>query len=140
MTKVILASHHRLADGMKDTLDYILPEHCQVQAISAYLQNVPVEEELTAALSDINPEDQVLIFTDMMGGSVNQACLPHILNNPNVHLIAGMNLPVVLALVLKAGAGQLTSQDIVNEIENAKEQIIYVNERLAANDEDEEDE
>lgn len=140
MTKIVLASHHRLADGMKDTLDYILPEHVEVQAVSAYLQNVPVEAELAQALEGISSEDQALIFTDMMGGSVNQACLPHVLANPNVHLIAGMNLPLILSLTLRAAAGPLEAADIVNEINNAREQMIYINERLSGSEDDEEDE
>lgn len=140
MVKIILASHHRMAEGLKDTLDYILPVHEPVKAISAYLTNDPVDKELNEALSDAAPEDQVLIFTDMMGGSVNQACFPLIAGNPNIHVIAGMNLPIVLSLTLKAAAGSISPEEISSTIEECKEQMIYVNQALQASGEDEEDE
>ena len=50
MRKVIFASHHTLAAGMKDTVEYIIPNAPEITAISAYLDNVPVEEAIKKAL------------------------------------------------------------------------------------------
>lgn len=140
MVKIILASHHQLADGMKDTLDYILPEHVTVEALSAYMANTPVEMEFAGILQDQDEYNQILIFTDMMGGSVNQACFSLIAANPKIHVVAGMNLPLVLSLALQASAGPLDKMAISFAVEEARNQLIYVNEALSQSQADEEDE
>ena len=141
MTTILLASHHRMASGLKDTLNYIFPSDLNILDISAYLSNPPVEEELAAAIDPIDPDSQILIFTDMVGGSVCQACAPYIIKRPNTHVIAGMNLPLVLTLALQAKSGNLTEAGIAQAIEEARSQIVYVNASLAGgDDEDEEDE
>jgi len=41
--KIVLASHHRLAAGLKDTLDFITNGMADVIALTAYLDNQPVK-------------------------------------------------------------------------------------------------
>jgi PTS system mannose-specific IIA component len=41
-----------------------------------------------------NKKHQIIIFTDMFGGSPSNICLPYI--NPNVEVITGINLPGML--------------------------------------------
>ena len=54
MRKIIFASHHRFADGLKDTFDYIAPNVADVTAISAYVDNVPVAEAIKQALTGLD--------------------------------------------------------------------------------------
>lgn len=140
MTKIILASHHTMASGLKDTLNYIFPSDLEIADISAYLNNTPIEEELAAVIDPVDPADEILIFTDMLGGSVCQACAPYILKRPNTHLFAGMNLPLVLTLALQAQSGALDEAGIETAIAEARSQIVYVNASFSASDDDEEDE
>lgn len=66
MRKIIFASHHRFADGLKDTFDYIAPNVADVTAISAYVDNVPVAEAIKQALTGLDlSKDEVLVFTDL---------------------------------------------------------------------------
>lgn len=140
MKKIIIASHHQLAQGFKDTLNYIVPVvDAEIMAISAYTTNTPVEQEISDALKDIQPEDEVIVFTDLLGGSVNQAFVPY-LSNPHVHVIAGMSLPLILTVVLTLNEQKTTPEQFRNSIKEAKEQIVYVNDHLAAQAIDEDDE
>jgi Phosphotransferase system, mannose/fructose-specific component IIA len=46
MRKIIIASHHKMASGIKDTLEFIAGEQQNVMAIDAYLDNVPLDDTL----------------------------------------------------------------------------------------------
>ncbi|GAW64036.1 PTS family mannose fructose sorbose porter component IIA [Ligilactobacillus acidipiscis DSM 15836] len=140
MRKIIFASHHRLASGMKDTLNYIAPNAANVTAIDAYMTNTPVEKEIDDALKTVDlKNDEVLVFTDMMGGSVNQNFIKYI-SYPHFHIIAGMSLPLVLTIILALPEGFIDPEQLRNSIEEAKEQVFYVNDKAKDMAIDEDDE
>ena len=139
MRKIIVASHHRLASGVKDTINYIVPNTFDIIAISAYIDNVPIEAEAQKAIGEVNDEDEVLIFTDLLGGSVNQAFVPY-LSNENIHVIAGVNIPVMLTLLLSLNDEKITKQQIELAISEGQNQIVYVNDYMKTQLIDEEDE
>ena len=41
---LVTASHHKMADGLKDTLNFVSGGVQETIALSAYLDNQPVEE------------------------------------------------------------------------------------------------
>ena len=43
---IVIASHHRMADGLKETLNFITGGLTEVVSLSAYVDNRPVEEEI----------------------------------------------------------------------------------------------
>ena len=53
MRKIVLASHHLLADGLKDTIQYLMSTLTDIKSVSAYMDNVPVEKQLKEALGEI---------------------------------------------------------------------------------------
>lgn len=138
MRKIIIASHHKMAEGLKDTLNYITGGHGNVHALSAYLNNTPIQEEIDELLKDIKEEDEVLVFTDLLGGSVNQAFFPYI-SHAHFHVITGMSLPAILTLALEPENEYLTVEKIHFALNEAKEQLVYVNEFAASRLEDDED-
>ncbi|UPM40893.1 PTS sugar transporter subunit IIA, partial [Pediococcus acidilactici] len=91
--KIILASHGALAKGMKDTLDMIVGNQVSIQAYSAYdEENVDFASDISQQITrEVN--EQFIIVTDVMGGSVNNAMTELVLRYKNVFLITGMNLP-----------------------------------------------
>lgn len=139
MRKIIFASHHHFASGLKDTLEYIMPNSGEITAISAYTTNQPVETEIKEALSDLKPEDEAIIFTDLLGGSVNQAFTQYLASD-NVHVITGMNLPVVLTLLVGLTDEKVTKEQIRYAINEGKDQLLYVNDYSKNQTMDEEDE
>ena len=75
-----------------------------------------------------------------MSGSVNQGFIPY-LNQPNIHVITGMNLPVIMAVLLGTMGQKITPELIQKSIADARTQLVYVNDYLQAQAEaDEEDE
>ena len=139
MRKIIIASHHKLAAGLKDTLDYILGGVDNVVDISAYIDNKPVNETIDAVLEDLAASDEIIVFTDLLGGSVNQAFFSY-LSRDHFHVITGVNLPVIMTIALQPNDTYLTDDMIQSAITEAREQLIYVNDfvaKLAIDDEDE---
>ncbi|WP_272947202.1 PTS sugar transporter subunit IIA [Sporolactobacillus inulinus] len=84
-------------------------------------------------------KDEVVVFTDLLGGSVNQSFAKYTAR-PHFHVITGINLPIVLTIALKPDDTYLTAEQIRSSLDEAKEQLIYVNDFITNRPEDEDDE
>lgn len=139
MKKIIVASHHKLANGFKNTLEYILPNTVEIIDISAYLENVSVDKQIDEVLSNFTKEEQIFVFTDIPEGSVNQAFIRR-LNDYNIELISGTNLSILISIATQLGEENIDKDTIREEIINAASEIVYVNDKLASQSLDEDDE
>lgn len=138
MKKIIIASHHNLANGLKSTIEYIAPDTVKIIDINAYLDNTLLITQIEEALENFEKDEQILVFTDLLGGSVNQEFAKKI-SEYNIELISGVNLPIILTLILNPN--EVLSGDAIREgIEESKEQIVYVNDSLLVQELDNEDE
>lgn len=137
MRHYILASHHKLAYGLKDTLVFLTNMSDKIQDISAYIDDTAsIDEQIKDVFSKIGDKDEVIIMTDLVGGSVNQKFYP--LMNNHTHLISGVNLPLALSLLLIPEDTEITKEKVQALIKEAQEQIVYVNTlKNASADEDE---
>lgn len=136
---LIIASHEKMADGMKDTLNFISGGIQETIALSAYVDNRPVEEAVdeVMVMDGFEGEDEVVVLTDLMVGSVNQKFFKY-RTRPHTHIVSGMNLPLAFQIAMEPQGKYITEERMKEIIETAKEELKYVNE--VSNDEDEEDE
>lgn len=126
MRKFLIATHGAFAKGIKSSLDIIIGETDNVFLIQAYLdENIIVEDELAAVLTNITNTDELIIFTDLLGGSVNNIMLREALKE-NVHIVSGFNLPLVIEIMM-GDTDTPVIEVIESAINNAKEQMVYVN-------------
>ncbi|KRL02443.1 PTS sugar transporter subunit IIA [Liquorilactobacillus capillatus] len=140
MRKIIFATHHQMASGLKDTFNYIAPNVAKIITVDAYMDNTPVDVQIKALLDDLDTQDELIIFTDLLGGSVNQAFVKY-LTQPHIHLITGINLPVILTILLALPKeNYLSPTTIRNALTDARTQLIYVNDYLTAQIQDGDDE
>ena len=126
MTKVIIASHHHLATGMKDTIEHLIPSIGKIDVIAAYINNEPIEDEISKLLESYLVDEKVLIFTDLLGGSVNQTFIRY-MSKRNLFLVTGMNLPIIMTLLLSIESEDLSEDLIRKSIDEAKNQLLFVN-------------
>lgn len=133
----ILASHSMLAAGMADTVRFFAGEGVEIKTLTAYLDNKPIDEQVKLLVEEVPDEDELVVCTDIMAGSVNQKFIPY-LKRPHFHLISGMNLPLLAALSLEPSDSYLTREHIEEVMEDARKQLVYVN--TVCVEEDEEDE
>lgn len=139
MSKIIIASHHKLAEGLKDTLEYILPNSIEMIPITAYVHDTSLDKAVNDVFEKIGLNEQIIAFTDIMGGSVNQEFAKRI-GRENYYLITGVNLPLLLNITLLLQNGEISEDDIRNAINESKSQMIYVNDAMSLNNLDDEDE
>ena len=124
MRKILLASHRNMAEGMRDTLEFLTGMH-NLYAISAYMDETSLQQQIEELTDMLKPEDTLLILTDMQGGSVNQMFCP--LMSERVHLICGINLPLALSLALIPQEQQIDAALIEALLEESRQQIRYMN-------------
>lgn len=138
MRKFIFASHHKLAYGLKDTVDFLTGATKTIYDINAYLDDETKDIDTVVAelFASFDDEDEVVVLVDMMGGSVYQKFYPYM--SDKVHVICGMNLPMALSLVLAPEDECLTSEKVEQVLMDCKNQLVYVNKMAASVDEDDE--
>ena len=138
MRRFIFASHHKLAYGLKDTVDFLTGATKSIYDINAYLDDETKDIDTVVAelFASFDDEDEVIVLVDMMGGSVYQKFYPYM--SDTVHVICGMNLPMALSLVLAPEDERLTSEKVEQVLMDCKNQLVYVNKMAASVDEDDE--
>ena len=102
MVKFFLSSHGHLASGIKSSINILLGNSDRLTVFDAYVDEKSLEEELNTFYQGVGPEDQVILMSDMYGGSVN-SIMYTFLDRPNTTLLAGVNLALVIGLVINEG-------------------------------------
>ena len=126
MRKFLIAAHGSFSSGIKSSLDIIIGKMENVFIIDAYVDgNKSIEDELNAILMNVQADDELLVFSDLMGGSITNQILRYGLRE-NVHVVSGMNLPLLIDIML-ADADTPVKDVIENAISIAREQVVYVN-------------
>lgn len=125
MRKFLIATHGKFASGIKSSLDMIIGAQDNIFVLDAYTENnVPIQDHLDAILNEIEIGDELVVFTDIMGGSITNQIIQRI-NSGNAHIVSGVNLPLLIEVVLSDPDENL--QKVLDDaIENAKTQIVYV--------------
>jgi len=130
--KFLIATHGTFAAGLKSSLDVIAGPQENVFFIQAYLDNVDsIQDELETLLKNKGPQEEWVVFTDLLGGSVTNQVVRYV-SGEHVHIIAGVNLPLLLELVLSDPA--IPVEAVIEDILiKAREQMVYVNKLLQSN-------
>ncbi len=124
MKRILIATHGSFASGAKSTIEFLMGSVADITCIDAYVNpDESLVETLEAYFSGVAPEDKVIVMTDIKGGSVNQKIVPYA-SMDNVFLIAGFNLPLLVALAI--APEEMTREDIRTYIEEAKNQMELV--------------
>ena len=121
MNQIIIASHGKLAEGMKKTVEFFGGSNIEV--LEQTLENSNFEKKVINLLEE-NKGKNCLVFTDLLGGSVNQIFTRNLKSYP-FHLITGMNLAVILECIF--AQEDIDENFIRNAIENSKAQFCYMN-------------
>ncbi|MFC7395359.1 PTS sugar transporter subunit IIA [Scopulibacillus cellulosilyticus] len=138
MRYFLFASHGRFADGILDSVELIMGKQNNIRTINAYTkENKDIKSEITKIIESISAEDELIVVTDIFGGSVNNEFM-NLLNDRRIYLIAGLNLPLVIELISLSRVNSDTDQMIKTALRNAKNSIQYCNYQLsqAGKDED----
>ncbi len=126
MAKGIIVTHGNLGQELIATAQSIFGAADDIVAIS---NQGTTPESLAALLRegiDGAAGDDVVVMVDFFGGSCCHACLKVEQEYDNVHLVAGVNLPMVLAFLYKRD-GALAVDLLVDIVKRAQSSIQVVN-------------
>ena len=128
MRHYIIASHKHLAEGFYTAVQAIVGEVANVHVISAYINDEDVAVQIESCLTKIPVEDEVIVMTDIYGGSVNNEFVKY-LSKRDFHLIAGVNLALIISIMVEI-QGEITRDKLVDKIEECKLSMRYCNDDL----------
>ncbi len=125
MRQYILASHGRFAQGIYESVKIIIGAQENVHLINGYVEDgQDVAQEIAKTMQGIPKEDELIVCTDLFGGSINNEFMNYI-GRKNYYLISGMNLPLLMSLFLyKEESPDTLIERVLKEVANS---IIYCN-------------
>lgn len=122
MLKIFLSTHGKFASGIKNSLEILCGSNDRLTVFDAYVSDAVLEDALDAYLEEAGEEDQIVLVSDLFGGSVNNTMIRY-LTRPNTYLLTGINLALVLELILMEEVSQESLDKLVFESREAMKQI-----------------
>ena len=119
MATIILASHGELSQGLKQTAAMIIGDHSNISAFRD--EDQPMTEQIQNILAKVDLAD-TYILTDILGGSVNNDLLRGVQEHPDLELIAGMNLPLVITLATQVN--RVSQEELAAIIQESQQSIV----------------
>ncbi|OJV64418.1 MAG: hypothetical protein BGO41_12420 [Clostridiales bacterium 38-18] len=126
MRNFYVITHGAMANGLAETIKMLIGDKKSITPITAYIGNQLLEDLVLDVIRDIESGVEVIVFTDIAHGSVNQYFVPY-LKYANFHLITGINIAIVLSIMLLDSDEPISRESILREVEFSREQIIYMN-------------
>lgn len=105
MREMYIATHGRYAEGIISALNLLVGDDHGVTPICAYCGEIGSTAELaerfeTIARQAASRGKELVLFTDMPGGSVNNTAVQMLVKYPHVHVISGANLIMLMEFCL----------------------------------------
>jgi fructoselysine/glucoselysine PTS system EIIA component len=133
MRKFLIATHGSFAGGILSSLELIAGKIDNIFTIEAYSDgNNSFDEQIEKVLNQVGKSDELIIFTDLLGGSITNQIVRSALSE-SVYIVSGVNLPLLLDIVL-ADTDTPAEEVIETGISNSKNQIVFVNKLISSND------
>ena len=138
MRQYIFASHAHFATGIKESTELLSGARDNVHALSMYVDgNEDLTKEAAAILDGFAADDEVVVCTDLFGGSVNNEFTKIVQTRPNTYLVANMNLPLLIQLLFSDQ--EAPADQVIREILAADDtRVKFVNDLLTDADDEEE--
>ncbi|MCF6303583.1 MAG: PTS sugar transporter subunit IIA [Devosiaceae bacterium] len=125
MIGMVLVTHGRLAIEFHSALEHVVgpQEQCETVCIGPDDDMEIRRNDLLVAVEAANSGEGVVILTDMFGGTPSNLAIS-VMQNQNVEVIAGVNLPMLVKLAqVRKGKNMLKS---VREAQDAGRKYINV--------------
>lgn len=136
--KFVMATHGTFAVGIKESIKLIAGEFKNLKALSCYMkEDFNLKDEIDKILLE-GKDEEIIVVTDIFGGSVNNAFVERIPENKNLFVISGLNLPLMLELLGEYEDYSSAENLIINSISNTNDSIHFCNQEINNNIDDEE--
>ena len=122
---MVLVTHGRLADEFQAALEHVVgpQENCKAVCIGADDDMELRRQDILSAVQAVDTGDGVVILTDMFGGTPSNLAIS-VMQNLDVEVIAGVNLPMLVKLARVRG--EMDMRQSVREAQDAGRKYINV--------------
>lgn len=130
MREMYIATHGHYAEGIISALNLLVGDDHGVTPICAYCGEIGSTAELAVrfeaiAQHSLSQGKELVLFTDMPGGSVNNTAVQMLVKYPHAHVISGANLIMLMEFCLSEHYD--TSSRIQDAITAASGAMQYMN-------------
>lgn len=138
MRQFIIASHAHFAAGINESVSLLSGERDNVRTLSMYVDG---NNDLAAAavkmLGETPEGDDLVVCTDLFGGSVNNEFTAIVQSRPNTYLVTNMNLPLLIQLLFAEETRD--TAEVIREICAADDtRVKFVNDLIDDTEDDDE--
>ncbi len=125
MIGMVLVTHGRLAEEFRSALEHVVgpQDNCETVAIGPDDDMEERRNDIVSAVGRVESGDGVVILTDMFGGTPSNLAIS-VMQNREVEVIAGVNLPMLVKLARVRG--EMEMKDAVREAQDAGRKYINV--------------
>lgn len=115
MLRVFMSSHAHFASGIQSSLEIFMSNVPNLTVYDAYVDgdDSTVAEQLDSFYEDVSDEDDVLLLSDIYGGSVNTVMCGY-LDRPRTRLVTGINLPFLIEVMSESELDDQRLDEIID--------------------------
>ena len=100
MRKFLIASHGTVASGIKSAVKILTHDDSAITAVDCYLDESDFTPRIQEFIDSVGPDDEAVIFTDLMGGSVCNKVMQLEPEKHGILHVTGVNLITVMGCLL----------------------------------------
>ena len=125
MIGLVIVTHGGLAQEFRSALEHVHGPQEQIAVISIGPSDdmETRRSEIIQAVKDVDSGSGTILLTDMFGGTPSNLAIS-VMEQANVEVIAGVNLPMLIKLA--SVRGDSTLDDAINEAQDAGRKYISV--------------
>lgn len=131
MIGLVLVTHGRLATEFRAALEHVMGPQSQIESVTIGPDD-DIEQrrkDIVAAVEAVNNGGGVVILTDMFGGTPSNLAIS-VMNAPDIEVLAGINLPMLVKLATVRADVPLS--DAVAQAQEAGRKYINIASRVLA--------
>lgn len=129
---IVITTHSTLCEGyLKATKLILMNDATGISAVPFKENTSPddFEESMKEIISQHHLQP-LIILTDLIGGTPNNVSIKQ-LNNNRIQIIAGINLPLLLELLMAQSAGKSIEEiDFKELLKNSQKSMVHINSLL----------
>jgi len=131
MIGIVLVTHGRLAEEFVRALEHVVGKQRAIESVCIGPDDDMEARrgEIVHAVEKVDAGDGVIVLTDMFGGTPSNLAIS-ILDQANVEVIAGMNLPMLIKL--SSARHEVSLQEAVEQAQESGRKYINVASKLLA--------
>ena len=129
---IVITTHSTLCEGYLKATKLILTNDATGISAVPFKENTSpddFEESMKEIISQHHLQP-LIILTDLIGGTPNNVSIKQ-LNNNRIQIIAGINLPLLLELLMAQSAGKSIEEiDFKELLNNSQKSMVHINSLL----------